>query len=242
MATSTIPSNFIAQSKDFLSALVTWERKLPTITWSDLQTEAQQGRVALISVDMINGFCHEGVLSRPRVKDIIPAVVTAFNGAYNIGVREFVLAQDCHKPDSIEFADFPPHCQVNTSEAQTIPELANLPFANLFQVFLKNALNAFHRSELQKWLETHKHYSAIIVVGDCTDLCVHQMALHLKLYANEYNLKMRVIVPENAVQTYDMPVETASAIGALPHHGDFMHLVFLYHMRLNGVEVIREIV
>ena len=53
---------------------------------------------------------------------------------------------------------------------------------------------------------------------------------------------MRVIVPENAVQTYDMPVETASAIGALPHHGDFMHLVFLYHMRLNGVEVVREIV
>src|SRR6516165_2445023 len=130
MATSTIPSNIIEQSTDFLSALVTWERNLPTITWSDLQTEAQQGRVALISVDMINGFCHEGVLSRPRVKDIIPAVVTAFNGAYNIGVREFVLAQDCHKPDSIEFADFPPHCQVNTSEAQTIPELANLPFAN----------------------------------------------------------------------------------------------------------------
>ena len=68
MATSTIPSNFIEQSKEFLSALVTWERNLPTIAWSDLQMEAQQGRVALISVDMINGFCHEGVLSSPRVK------------------------------------------------------------------------------------------------------------------------------------------------------------------------------
>jgi len=242
MAISTIPSNFIEQSEEFLSALVTWERNLPTLTWSGLQTHAQQGQVALISVDMINGFCHEGALSSPRVKNIIPAVVTAFYHAYDIGVREFVLAQDCHTPESLEFADFPPHCHAGTSEAQTIPELANLPFANLFQVALKNALNAFHGSDLQKWLETHKHYSAIIVVGDCTDLCVHQMALHLKLYANEYNLNLRVIVPENAVQTYDMPVETASAIGALPHHGDFMHLVFLYHMRLNGVEVVREIV
>jgi hypothetical protein len=68
------------------------------------------------------------------------------------------------------------------------------------------------------------------------------MAMHLKLYANAYNLKMRVIVPERAVQTYHMSVETANTIGALPHEGDFMPLVFLYHMRLNGVEVVREIV
>ncbi len=242
MATSTIPSNFVERSKDFLSALVTWERDLPTLAWSDLYAEAQQGRVALISVDMINGFCHEGVLSSPRVKDIIPSVVDAFKGAYSIGVREFVLAQDCHTPDSVEFANFPPHCQAGTSEADTIPELATLPFANLYQVVSKNSLNAFHGTGLGEWLEAHRHFSAAVVVGDCTDLCVYQMALHLKLYANAHNLKMRVIVPENAVQTYDMPVETANAISALPHDGDFMHLVFLYHMRLNGVEVVREIV
>jgi nicotinamidase-related amidase len=242
MTTSNIPPNFMEQSKEFLSALVTWEHNLPTISWSDLQTEAQQGRVALISVDMINGFCHEGVLSSPRVSDIIPAVVAVFKGAYNIGVREFVLAQDCHTPDAVEFADFPPHCQAGTSEANTIPELANLPFANLYQVVSKNSLNAFYGTNLGEWLEAHRPFHAVVIVGDCTDLCVHQMALHLKLYANAYNLKMRVIVPENAVQTYDMSVETASAVGALPHNGDFMHLVFLYHMRLNGVEVVREIV
>jgi nicotinamidase-related amidase len=242
MGTSTISSNFVEQSKDFLSALVIWERDLPTIAWSDLHAEAQQGRVALFSVDMINGFCYEGVLSSSRVKDIIPAVVAALKGAYSIGVREFVLAQDCHTPDSVEFADFPPHCQAGTSEANTIPELANLPFAPLYQVVSKNSLNAFHGTGLGEWLEAHSHYSAIVIVGDCTDLCVHQMALHIKLYANAHNLKMRVIVPENAVQTYDMPVETANEIGVLPHDGDFMHLVFLYHMRLNGVEVVREMV
>ena len=242
MATSTIPSSFIEQSKEFLSALVTWESNLPMISWTDLQTEAQEGQVALISVDMINGFCHEGVLSSPRVRDIIPAVVTVFKDAYNIGVREFILAQDCHKPDSLEFADFPPHCQAGSIEALTVPELANLPFANLYQVILKNSLNAFQVSEMGKWLETHNHYSVMVIVGDCTDLCVHQTALHLKMYTNEHNLKMRVIVPENAVQTYHMSVDTANTIGALPHDGNFMHLVFLYHMKLNGVEVVKEIV
>lgn len=242
MAISTIPSNFVEQSKEFLSALVAWERDLPALAWNDLRAEAQQGRVALISVDMINGFCHEGVLSSPRVKGIIPAVVSAFEGAYSLGVREFVLAQDCHTPDSVEFADFPPHCQAGTSEAETIPELAQLPFTGLYKIVLKNSLNAFYGTNLGEWLEAHRNLSAAVIVGNCTDLCVYQMALHLKLYANAHNLKMRVIVPENAVQTYDMPVETANALGALPHDGDFLHLVFLYHMRLNGVEVVREIV
>lgn len=241
MVHSTLPANFMEQAMRFLDALVSWERSLPTAFWNDLRTEAEQGRVALFSVDMINGFCHEGTLSSPRVKGIIPAVAAAFEGAYAIGVRDFILAQDCHTPASVEFADFPPHCQLGTSEANTIPELAQLPFASLFTIVPKNSLNAFHGTKLGDWLDAHRDLSAAVIVGDCTDLCVHQMALHLKLYANAYNLPMRVIVPENAVQTYDMPVETASALGAMPHDGDTLHLMFLYHMRLNGVEIVREI-
>ncbi len=242
MATSTIPSNFVERSKDFLSALVTWERDLPTLAWSDLLEEAQQRRVALFSVDMTHGFCHEGALASPRVKGIIPAVVAAFEGAYAIGVRNFVLPQDCHTHDALEFAAYPPHCQVGTNEAETIPELRNMPFANLFKIMPKNSLSSFFGTDLSEWLNAHRDLSTVVVVGDCTDLCVYLLALDMKLYANAHNWEMRVIVPENAVQTYDMPIETANALGALPHDGDFMHLVFLYHMRLSGVEVVREIV
>ncbi len=242
MATSTIPANFVEQSSQFLSALVEWERNLSRISWNDLREEAQQGRVALFSVDMTNGFCHEGALSSPRVENIIPAVVAAFEGAYNIGVRNFVLPQDRHTPDALEFADFPPHCQIGTREAETIPELADLPFADIYNIVPKNSLSVYYGTSLGTWMDGHRDLSAAVIVGDCTDFCVYQMALHLKLHANAYNLKTRVIVPENAVQTYDMPVETANAVGALPHDGDFLHLVFLYHMRLCGVEVVREIV
>jgi len=241
MATSTIPTNFVEQTKEFLSALGDWECNLLAISWSDLREEAQQGRVALLSVDMTNGFCHEGALSSPRVNGIIPTVVAAFKGAHAIGVRDFVLPQDSHTHNAVEFADFPPHCEVGTSEANTIPELADLPFADLYTIVPKNSINAFIDTSLTTWLDAHRHLSAAVIVGDCTDLCVHQLAMYLKLYANAHNLKMRVIVPENAVQTYDMPIETATAIGALPHDGNFMHLLFLYHMRLNGIEVVREI-
>ena len=90
-------------------------------------------------------------------------------------------------------------------------------------------------------MDTHRDLSTVIVVGNCTDLCVYQLAMHLKLAANAQNNSLRVIVPANAVQTYDTPLETAKEIGALPHDGDVMHLLFLYHMRLNGIEVVREI-
>lgn len=241
MTDSTIPDNFLDQATQFLQALVESEHDLPTSTWPDLMEDAQLGRVALFSVDMINGFCHEGLLSSPRVKGIIPAVVTAFKDAYAIGVRNFVLAQDCHTPASVEFADFPPHCQLGTSEANTIPELAELPFADLYTTVSKNSLNAFLGTELSKWLDEHHDLSTAIIVGNCTDLCVYQLAMHLKLSANAANNRLRVIVPANAVQTYDTSLETAKEIGALPHDGDVMHLLFLYHMRLNGIEIVREI-
>jgi nicotinamidase-related amidase len=235
MATSTI---FIEQATPFWQALVEWERALPTLAWTNFVTEAQAGQVALFSVDMINGFCYEGVLSSPRVKGIIPAVVSAFRGAHAIGVRNFVLAQDCHSPNATEFAAFPPHCQMDTNEARTIPELAELPFHDLYTIVTKNSLSAFHGTRLGDWLESHRDLQVAVVVGDCTDLCVHQMAMHLKLYANAHNLNLRVIVPE----TYDLPIAAAKESGALPHNGDVMHLLFLYHMRLNGVEVVRELI
>ena len=80
-----------------------------------------------------------------------------------------------------------------------------------------------------------------IVVGDCTDLCTYQLAMHLRLRANAAQLKHRILVPAEAVDTYDLPVETARAIGAVPHAADLLHLIFLYSLMLNGVEVVRSI-
>jgi hypothetical protein len=79
------------------------------------------------------------------------------------------------------------------------------------------------------------------VVGDCTDLCVYQLAMDLRTAANARQLPRRVIVPVNCVDTYDLPVETARAAGIMPHPGDFMHAVFLYSMALNGVEIVEKV-
>ena len=79
----------------FLRYLEEWYAGLPDVALAALVGDAP-GRVAVISVDMINGFCKEGPLSGPRVGALIPPVVSVFERAYALGVRAFALTQDTH--------------------------------------------------------------------------------------------------------------------------------------------------
>jgi nicotinamidase-related amidase len=231
----------LAQSAEFLSYLAEWWQGLPVVQWSDLLAGADVTQVALFSVDMVNGFCHEGALASPRVAALIAPIRDLLMQAHARGVRHFVLPQDTHRHDAVEFQDFPEHCVVGTSQSQTVPELASLPFADLFTIIPKNSLSPAYGTSLDAWLDAHPNLQVAVVTGDCTDLCVYQLAMHLKLRANAANQHLQVVVPANCVQTYDLPVKTARQIGALAHDGDLLHLLFLYHMRLNGIRVVREV-
>jgi nicotinamidase-related amidase len=231
----------VEQSHLFLEWLVEWERSLPALTWPEVLQGTPPERVGVFCVDMNNGFCHAGNLASPRIHALIPAVRQLFEGAHQVGIRQFLLPQDTHHHDAVEFHDFPLHCVAGTTEAETVPELQELPFADLYRVFPKNSLSAAHDTGLNDWLDAHADLGAALICGNCTDLCVHQLVMHLKLRANARNHALRVIVPANCVQTYDLPVTTARELGVLPHDGDLLHLIFLYHMRLNGAEVVRAV-
>ena len=223
----------------FMPFLKSWMQALPVLPLA----EAIQapGKTAIISVDVVNGFCHEGVLASPRVKAIIEPITHLMRAAWQRGLRNILLSQDTHEPDAVEFGAWPAHCVRGTSEAETVPEIQSLPFFNEITVLEKNSIASGLNTGLNAWLANHPDVDTFIIVGDCTDLCTYQLAMHLRLDANARQLKRRVIVPADCVDTYDLPVETAAAIGALPHPGDLLHALFLYHMRLNGVEVYLKI-
>lgn len=225
----------------FLEWLRGWTASLEMASLSEIVLEAGGPEsVAVLCVDLTNGFAHEGPLSSPRVKGIVQPVADLFRRAYEAGVRDFILPQDAHPADSQEFASWPPHAIAGTSEAETVPELTALPFAPLFRVLPKNSIRSDIGTSLDDELAT-ADLRTVIVVGDCTDLCVYQLAMHVRLLANATGRQMQVIVPADCVQTYDLPLQTAIEIGAMPHPGDLMHDVFLYHMALNGVRVVKAI-
>jgi len=196
------------------------------------------GRAAACAVDLTRGFCCEGRLASPRVAAILPAVTALFVRSYDLGLRHFVLVQDYHRPTAEEFAAFGPHALEGSSEAETAPELLALPFADRYVVLRKNSLSASIGTGLDDWLREHHDVNLFLVTGDSTDLCVYQMAMFLRLTSDAFGLGYRVIVPTNCVANYDLPLEQALRAHVLPHPGDTLHLVFLYHMALCGVEVV----
>lgn len=232
-------ADLIRQSEPFLSYVVDWEAALPTVSLSAVA--AHPDRTAVISVDVTNGFCYAGPLASPRVKDIIAPIVRLFESAHRAGVRHFLLPQDTHEPDAVEFGQYPPHCVRGTAEAEAVPEIKALPFYATMTTFPKNSIHAGLNSGLEAWLQAHPAIETFVVVGDCTDLCTYQLAMWLRLRANAAQLHQRIVVPAVGVATYDLPVEAARQIGAVPHAGDLLHLIFLYSLMLNGVEVVRSI-
>ena len=132
-------------------------------------------------------------------------------------MRNFVLTQDTHEPDAVEFAQFPPHCVRGTWEAETVEAFTALPFFDADDWSCKRIRST--RASIpvcNEWLEAHPEVDTFIVVGDCTDLCTYQLAMHLRLDANASQLPRRVIVPANCVQTYDRPSRSPRNRAACP--------------------------
>jgi nicotinamidase-related amidase len=197
--------------------------------------------VGIFCVDVINGFCHEGQLASPRVRGIIAPISSLMSRAYLDGVRQFIFTHDAHDPDAAEFDSYPPHCLRDSSESAIVAELMSLPFANEFTILPKNTISSAIGTGLDAWLAAHPEITHRIVVGDCTDLCTYQLAMHLKLSANAVNERLPVIVPADCVNTYEIPFDVAASANILAHPADILHATFLHNMAANGVRVVRTL-
>jgi len=234
-----ISTDLLTQSKPFLAFLENWQAQMPAVPLATVIHTPDN--IAILSVDVINGFCYEGPLASPRVAGIVEPIASLFTAAWAQGVRQIILCQDTHEAEAVEFSAWPPHCVRGTSEAETVDAFKALPFYNQLIVLPKNSISSTINTGLEVWILSHPEIDTFIVVGDCTDLCTYQLAMQLRLDANARQMTRRVIVPANCVDTYDYSTEAANAHGGLPHPAELMHAIFLYHMALNGIEVVQSL-
>ena len=229
--------NLADRSRPFLTYLDQWHAALPALALTEVIGDRPE-RIVVMSIDMINGFCCEGPLSGPRVGALMTPVATLMQHAYDAGVRNFVLTQDTHDPNTPEFDSYPPHCLANTSESEAVDSIKALSFYDAMIIIPKNSLSSQIGTTFGTWLAEHPEIDTFIVIGDCTDLCVYSAAMYLRMEANALNLSRRVIVPADTVDTFDTPVSVARELGIKAHDGNLHHVLFLHHMASNGVEVI----
>ena len=198
-----------------------YEKTIREITVSIRSLIINPETTVVVNMDTINGFFKKGPLASARLNTIIPQIKKV-NEYYLDSPKIFFT--DTHTGDSEEFTAYPKHC-VDKYEQEIISELE--PFADTAEIFPKNCTNGFLCTNYLSWLLRHKEVENIVIVGGCTDICVMQYALAQRAYWNENNVNNRIIVIENAVQTYHDDI----------HNGDLMHNFAIFNMYMIGIKI-----
>lgn len=225
----------------FLSWLSERHQSRPSVSLEGLISSTGGAEsVAVVVVDLVEGFCRQGPLASDRILATVEPIAEFLRRADQAGVKEFLFPCDAHSADSPEFQAFPPHCVKGSTESDLVKEIEELPFSHQFQRLEKGSVSSLVGTDLTDRLAKGES-KTIVCCGDCTDLCLYHLAVGLRFHANHHGLRWRVIVSQNLVATYDLPLGTATEIGALPHPAGLLSRVFLYHLELNGVEVVASI-
>ncbi len=214
---------FLEKSNKTLGAIYDMLDKLPALPLDELSAD----ETALVIIDMINGFAREGALMSPRVDALVPEIERLSVECSRRGIVKLAFA-DSHSEKSPEFCSYPVHCMTGTSESEIIDELKKI---GGYQLTPKNSTNGFLEDDFQKWLSVNGKVRNFIITGDCTDICIQQFAVSLKAWFNKKNEQVRVIVPLNAVETFELGL----------HDGDLLNAVTLFSMSGNGVELVKSI-
>lgn len=212
----------VASWQSNLTEIYTSQQNLAPIELSELVNE----NAALVIVDMINGFVKEGALASPNVLAINDTVAQLAKACESHAIPIAALA-DCHSLSSPEFGSFPTHCLANTEESEVTDEILAACKPERIE---KNSTNGYLAPKFREWMDRCAT-STFILVGDCTDLCVMQLALTMKTHFNQLDRTSRIIVPVNAVATYSLGTHDAKMVDTMA----------LFMMQTAGVELCSEI-
>src|SRR5256885_15166464 len=149
---------------------------------------------ALVVVDMIEDFVHEGgaLYCGPSIGRIVPVIQNEIARA-RAAAEPVVYLTDNHPPGDAEFQMFPPHALVGTKGAEIVPELAPGKDDVLIP---KRRYSGFFGTDLDITLR-ERGVDTLRLVGGCTNSC------GLYTAADAGNLGYAVEVPANAATPFD---------------------------------------
>jgi nicotinamidase-related amidase len=241
----------------------------------DISSLSNQDKVELVIVDAVKGFTTSGAMADP---DAMQPMVETIDRLSMRLLRTLgrglhvTFFRDCHYPDIPE-PPYPPHCCMDTQEWEIDDRLKWLAtLEGVSTTIDKDCIDGLvgslrvgerdrgnydipYRSHfLQHMLE--RKPKAVIVVGDCTDICVSDFVVSLlsarnhglltsydeRLQQEQYieaitSLDICVYEPGCATYDYD-PEDTA---GMPRHPRRIAHHVGLWTMASRGAKILSEI-
>ena len=130
---------------------------------------------AVVVVDTQNGFCHpDGSLYAPASGEAVGAVAEVVETARKNDVQ-VVYTRDVHPPEQFEdahyydeFERWGEHVVEGSWEADIVDELAPEPDDHVVE---KHTYDAFHRTELEGWLNA-RGVDDLLICGTLANVCV----------------------------------------------------------------------
>lgn len=201
-------------------------KNLPLLQVSSLPEE----ETIVVIIDMNNGFTKKGALASDRAYGLTPYIIEVLEKFK--GYKKVFLT-DAHDKNSKEFRVFPIHGEKGTPETEIIDELLPFTKENAF-IFEKNSINGFLSPQFADFISKHPKIKNMVILGDCTDLCVMSFANTAIQYYNQWNITSNIVIPVKGVETYHLDITN--------HDGDLMQLFALYNMSTNGVSLVSDII
>ena len=207
----------------------------------------------LVIVDEVNGFATVGAgplapQSPNQQVDRMVSETDRLARQFAEQGRPIAVFLDTHEPGRPE-PPYPPHCEIGTGQEELVPTLGWLTQCPQATLIKKDCINGFVGSisvesgdnRIVDWINANR-IENVLAVGICTDICVMDFVLTL-LSARNHSLTLAltdIVVYEPGCATYDLPRETAEALG-LPetasHPQDLTHHLGLYFMASRGARL-----
>ena len=188
----------------------------------------QKHKKVLYIVDMVNGFINEGVMHDEYISHTIDEQISLIK-KFKKEKEVIAFIKDNHKETCSEFAIFPKHCIIGTSEADLIDELKKYEENAL--VYTKNSTSAMFAPGLVSDIEKATNLKEIVVCGCCTDICILNFVIPLKNYFNQMDRNINIYVIENATETYD---------SANHNRSEYNQMAYKL-MKQAGIEVVKNL-
>ena len=180
-------------------------------------------------VDTTYAFSIIGLLADPYVLHTVPELVRMAQIASSDKKAKKVFFIDWHSKDSVELERFLEHGMDGTIEVKIIPQLQ--PYAKDALIFRKNSRSAIFAKNFIKTILKMKNLKKVVIGGWDTDLCVIDLAIPLQNLFDEINKRVEIIVPKNAVETYDSPT----------HNRDEYNNMAFKLMEQEGIKVVKKL-
>lgn len=156
----------------------------------------------LINIDMVNGFVREGPLHDKDIAKIIPEQIRLIE-MFLENKDALAFVKEAHEENCREFDRYPVHCLKGTHEAELVDELK--PYEKDALVYLKNSTSALFAPNFLDDIKVMKNLREIVITGCCTDICDFNLAVPLNNYFDQVNRRVDIVMPLNAVETFDAP-------------------------------------